>query len=138
MSTTSQYVKHHGLASRTEDSQRAEGWKTGEVCVWTEARTTDGSPPREEAEVPESRDRIIWITNTSQRHPPFVCHEINHTSQIVTAILERIPQLNLHVIGLRMSPQQMGTCRRSYVNGYLSYDITDIYVELYLKKHSGI
>lgn len=123
--------KSHGVSTpRTEDSPRGEGWKT--ACnVQPEARPCDGSPTGETGR----RDRIIWIQNTTQRHPPFVLPDIHHTDEIMTAILERIPHLNTYIIGVRMSPQQMGATGRRYVSGFLPDDATDIYVDFYLKKH---
>lgn len=123
---------YHGH-NRSEDSQRAEGRKAGEAHLQPETHPSDAGSAREAGGQP--KDRIVWITNTTQRHPPFVCPDVTHTSQILAAVQERIPQLNLHVLGVRLSPQQSGACNRRFVNGYLSSDVTDIYVEFYLRKH---
>lgn len=123
---------YHGY-NRSEDSQRTEGWKAGQAYLQPEACATDAGPARETGSQP--KDRIIWITNTTQRHKPFVCPDVTHTSQILAAIQDRIPTLNTNIIGVRMSPQQMGASNRRYVDGLLTSDITDIYVDFYLRKH---
>ena len=116
----------------TENTPRIEGTKETQRQEYLQRET------RENSGVPEKRkrDRIIVIENSHTFQKSFVIEEVGSVQEVVEQICIRIPQICVHMVGMRISSKGMGCVGREYFDHDLPYDVQTLYITLYLKKHT--
>lgn len=132
MSTTTTY--HHGQS--TQDKTREQERQSSEE-IWRQICDGQGNTEQRKKSRTGATERqcIINLENTTTKIKPFILH-VKNTEEIVQH-LRSIEGLNHNSIGFLFSNTRYGTFNRKYFFHDIPQGVEDIYVSLYLQKHTG-
>lgn len=133
MSTTTA-TYYHGQS--TQDKTREQERQPSEE-IWRQI--CDGERNSEQRKKSRTgateRQCIITLENTTTKIKPFILH-VKNTEEIVQH-LRSIEGLNHSSIGFLFSTTRYGSLNRKYFLHDIPQGVEDIYVSLYLQKHTG-
>lgn len=117
--------------SRTENTSGAEGWKeeVRQEHLQSKKDTSTGKNPREKV-------RCIYFENATGIYRPLYLKNIETREELMDAIFTLYPGMNSHMLGFRISPQRMGAINRVYIENKILEEYDNLYVHLYIRKHS--
>ena len=119
----------------TAYASREEGGKEtqGQEYLFSKACSSIGSDSTEAFR----RGRIIRVENTAKEIKPFVLDGIASTQEIIDA-LAMMYNMNTYTLGFRISNKRQGVVGRVFYDGLIPYEVDEVWVNLYLKKHPRI
>ena len=125
---------YHGQSTQNtpreqERQSSEETWR--QVCD-REGCTKQGEKPRTSE---GARQYLIHLENTSQVIKPFVL-TVETTGQLKTHVQDKF-SLNHSSLGFLFSETRQGTFGRTYFQETIPEDIKDIFITVYLQKHTG-
>ncbi len=119
---------------RAQDTPGDQGWeeKQGQEHLQLQTRTTDGGSQG------KARDFIVHIENASEFKAAFIIRKVKTTKELIQGICDWHPKLCHDSILMRVSDSRTGSMHRVFYEQDLPQHTDTVYVQLVLRKHTGI